>query len=93
MSDKLNEKLQKLDGKNKKNEAKYDTEGDELFAKIKVAREAITKKHGKGIPKEFIQGKIKCPLCKNGKRVYTISDYNGHIHSCCTTEKCVKWME
>ena len=39
-------------------------------------------------------GLIKCPACDNDDALsYSRSSYNGHIHACCKTDGCVKWME
>lgn len=36
-------------------------------------------------------GLIDCPKC--GKRLsYTIAS-NNHVHGCCETEHCLRWME
>lgn len=66
---------------------------EEAILKITLARKAITDIHGTKKPKQFISGKISCPICKEGELGYRISDYNGHIHAGCTKDGCVSWME
>jgi ssDNA-binding Zn-finger/Zn-ribbon topoisomerase 1 len=39
------------------------------------------------------QSELNCPICKEGKIRYTVAVYNGHMHACCTTPNCVRWME
>jgi len=65
---------------------------NDMMDKIRICRKAIREKHPKG--NEFVEGVIDCPICITGKRWFMISDhYNGHIHSSCTTENCIKWCE
>lgn len=59
---------------------------------IIAVRNAILAIHGKEIPKEFIEDKMECPLCGK-QRHYTISAYNGHIHSSCVDKNCLHWIE
>lgn len=57
------------------------------------ARQAITDIHGTAVPKESIQGEIRCPVCSQGQLIYRISSHNGHIHAQCDSGNCVYWME
>lgn len=38
-------------------------------------------------------GKVPCEVCKTGEIHLSMAAYNGHVHGCCTTEGCVRWME
>lgn len=46
-------------------------------------------------PKNFVSGsgKMECPICKTGTRVYSRAAYNGHVHTKCTTTDCVAFMQ
>ena len=57
------------------------------------ARKAITDQHGTEVPKQFIQGEIRCPVCNQGQLIYRISPRNGHIAAQCDSGNCVYWME
>lgn len=67
-----------------------DIDFGDLFAKIGIARKAITDVHGKA---RGYQGKMVCPICEKGTLHYSCASTNGHIHAKCTTHKCVTWME
>jgi hypothetical protein len=38
------------------------------------------------------QSEMDCPICR-GKLRYSVASVNGHIHACCATDGCVRWME
>jgi ssDNA-binding Zn-finger/Zn-ribbon topoisomerase 1 len=38
------------------------------------------------------QGEISCPKCGRPLR-FAFSEYNGHLHACCTTPGCFNWRE
>lgn len=66
------------------------------FEGIAKARQAIVEACGgpwkKGDPGQG--GAIDCPVCDQaGALSFSRSGYNGHIHACCKTETCVRWME
>lgn len=66
-------------------------EAMEIVKKIEIVRTAIRDKHPRG--SKFIEDNIVCPLCKDGKVHFVISDhYNGHIHAACSN-KCINWCE
>lgn len=63
------------------------------WEKVIKARQAITDAHGSGVPKQTIQGEIRCPVCNQGQLIYRISSHNGHISAQCDSGNCVYWME
>lgn len=83
------ERLERLFGKQSDEEKK---ESENFIKSVIAIRKAITDKHGKEIPKEFIVEEMECPLCSQ-RRVYTISQSNGHIHSACSNKECVIFIE
>lgn len=60
------------------------------FARVKVARQAITDKHGKA---RGLGGEMPCPNGCGGILRYSIAGVNGHIHGSCSTADCASWME
>ena len=38
------------------------------------------------------RGEITCPACNQPLR-YSVADVNGHMHGCCTTEDCIRWIQ
>lgn len=38
-------------------------------------------------------GELPCPVCLTGKLRYTVAQCNGHMHACCSTAGCARWME
>lgn len=70
--------------------AKEEAEFAEVSKNINIARAAIVHLT-KG--KRRVQGELPCPICKPaGKLSFSVA-YNGHVHACCTTKDCVRWME
>lgn len=69
---------------------------DELNARMEqfsrnctMAKEAIIK-HAAG--RRGLRGQTECPICK-GDLLYSIAKSNGHVHACCRTNGCVRFME
>jgi hypothetical protein len=60
------------------------------FEKVLKARKTITNWIAVTDKKA---GVIKCPICKQEKSLQFNQARNGHIHACCKTEGCVRWME
>lgn len=61
------------------------------IANVTLARVAIVANSG---GKRRVSGNMPCPICKKptGDLKYHVA-YNGHIHACCSTPDCVRWME
>lgn len=62
---------------------------DEVFIKIRKAKEAIINATG---GRKGVSGRIDCPACESGKLAYAVH-HNGHIHAACESPGCVKWSE
>jgi len=58
--------------------------------KIFLARAAIIK-HTDG--KRGVAEEIDCPVCNTGKLRFGVAECNGHVHACCNTDGCVRWVE
>lgn len=41
----------------------------------------------------FGQGRLRCPVCKDGELMYSRARSNLHVHARCSTPTCVRWME
>ena len=68
---------------------KQEAEYAEASKNVTLAREAIVT-HSRG--KHPFSNKMICPICKTGPLSYHVAR-NKHIHACCKTEGCVRWME
>lgn len=70
---------------------KQEAEYEKASKNVTLAREAIIKATG---GKRRVSGNMPCPVCnlQTGDLRYHVA-YNGHVHACCTTDGCVRWME
>lgn len=68
--------------------AKIETAGDDLIARVLVARALIV---GDAGGKRGVAGAIECPSCK-GRLRYSIAS-NGHVWASCSTSGCLRWIE
>lgn len=71
-----------------------DEEAEAMFARIKLARAAITAKLGKWTKGRTEFGDTDCPVCKASSALkFNRAGLNGHIRARCVTEGCVSWQE
>ena len=65
-----------------------------VVKRMSIVRPAIINSMAADNWNQFVQGSIKCPICKKGVVKFTYSGHvNGHIHAACNTPDCISWGE